>query len=87
MRLDLPDVVEHEQRYLAKAMASFVPDPEHPEQIGFIRFETLEVSKIRGEWWQAKKDTGEECLAVRHYRGLYGDLIGTIWVLIGCAFA
>ena len=68
---NLPEVVRHEQRYLAKAMASFIPGPEHPEQIGFSRFETLEVSAIRGEWWQAKKDTGEEGLAPSRYLTLF----------------
>ena len=65
------DIVRYEQRYLAKAIASFDPGQEHPEQIGFVRFETLEVSTISGEWWQAKKDTGEEGLAPSRYLTLF----------------
>ena len=71
VHFNLPDVVRHEQRYLAKAMASFIPGPEHPEQIGFSRFETLEISTIHDEWWQAKKDTGEEGLAPSSYLTLF----------------
>ena len=71
MQDKVSDVVRYEQRYLAKAMASFDPGLEHPEQIGFARFETLEVSTIRGNWWQAKKDTGEEGLVPSRYLSLF----------------
>ena len=66
-----PDIIRYQQRYLAKAIASFDPGQEHPEQIGFVRFETLEVSTISGEWWQAKKDTGEEGLAPSRYLTIF----------------
>lgn len=71
IQINSSDVVRYEQRYLAKAIASFDPGQEHPEQIGFVRFETLEVSTISGEWWQAKKDTGEEGLAPSRYLTLF----------------
>ena len=60
-----------EHRHLAKAMASFKAAPQHPDQLSFRRFDLLEVSRVQGPWWQAKKISGETGRVPSNYLSLF----------------
>lgn len=65
------DTGRPEHRHLAKAMASFKAAPQHPDQLSFRRFDLLEVSRVRGPWWQAKKNSGETGRVPSNYLSLF----------------
>ncbi len=62
-----PNYKEHEPTYLARAKVSFQAAPQHSDQLSFHQSEVLEVSKMQGRWWQARKGTGEIGRVPSHY--------------------
>ena len=62
-----PNYRGHEPTYLARATSSFQAAPQYSDQLSFHRSEVLEVSKMQGLWWQARKGTGEIGRVPSHY--------------------